>query len=215
MTTFSSLSDLVNITPMFTPTQFSQHHRIFRCLGLAGPPVLFSLNPSAGPTRQSHCCSSLSRNCRPAPVPVRRSAAARAPPARHSKPPPRPSSSLRHRTRSPTLAHAAPAPLLRSHSRAQAAPVPPTRRRSPPPSASLQAPASLLHSTAPLLLPRTSFQARFEVLCTLDSVHTRCSRNCHLGHFRRFRPYFARVCLHTLKHVLYLSFLILDTHVHI
>ena len=51
LTTFSSLSDLVNITPMFTPTQFSQHHRIFRCLGLAGPPVLFSLNPSAGPTR--------------------------------------------------------------------------------------------------------------------------------------------------------------------
>ena len=131
---------------MFTPTQFSQHHRIFRCLGLAGPPVLFSLNPSAGPTRQSHCCSSLSRNRRPAPVPVRRSAAARAPPARHSKPPPRPSSSLRRRSRTPTLAHAAPAPLLRSHSRAQAAPVPPTRRRSPPPSASLQAPASLLHT---------------------------------------------------------------------
>ena len=98
---------------MFTPTLVSQHHRNFRCLGLAGPPVLFSLNPSAGPTRQSHCCSSLSRNCRPAPVPVRRSAAARAPPARHSKPPPRPSSSLRHRTRSPTLAHAAPQPYAR------------------------------------------------------------------------------------------------------
>ena len=152
---------------MFTPTQFSQHHRIFRCLGLAGPPVLFSLNPSAGPTRQSHCCSSLSRNCRPAPVPVRRSAAARAPPARHSKPPPRPSSSLRRRPRSPTLAHAALALLLRSHTRAQAASVPPTRRRSPPPSASLQAPASLLHSTAPLLLPCTSLQAKFEVPSTL------------------------------------------------
>ena len=48
-TVFSSLSDLVNLTPVFTPTLVSQHHRIFRCLGLAGPPVLFSLNPSAGP----------------------------------------------------------------------------------------------------------------------------------------------------------------------
>ena len=95
---------------------------------MAGPHVLFSLNPSAGPTRQSHCFSSSSRNRRPAPTPVRRSAAARAPPARHSKPPPRLSSSLRRRPRTPTLAHAAPVPLLRSPTRAQAAPVPPTRR---------------------------------------------------------------------------------------
>ena len=165
-TVFLSFRSGQHYTGVYTDA-FSQYHRIFRCLGLAGPPVLFSLNLSAGPTRQSHCCSSLSRNCRPAPVPVRRSAAARAPPARHSKPPPRPSSSLRHRTRSPTLAHAAPALLLRSHTRAQAASVPPTRRRSPPPSASLQAPASLLHSTAPLLLPYTSLQAKFEVPSTL------------------------------------------------
>ena len=53
---------------------------------MAGPHVLFSLNPSAGPTRQSHCFSSSSRNRRPTPAPVRRSAAATpAPPLRHSK----------------------------------------------------------------------------------------------------------------------------------
>ena len=33
---------------------FSLNHRTFRCLGLAGPLVLFSLNSSADPTRQSH-----------------------------------------------------------------------------------------------------------------------------------------------------------------
>jgi len=66
---------------------FSLNHRTFRCLGLAGPLVLFSLNSFAGPTRQSHhCFSSSSRNRRPTPAPVSRSAAATpAPPLRYSK----------------------------------------------------------------------------------------------------------------------------------
>ena len=51
---------------MITPTVFSPNHRTFRCLGLAGPPDMFSLNPSAGPrVSLTHCFSSFSRNCRP------------------------------------------------------------------------------------------------------------------------------------------------------
>ena len=66
LTTFSSQPDLVKLKPVDTPMPISPNHRIFRCLGLAGPLVLFSLNSSAGPTRQSHTfVSSSSRNRRP------------------------------------------------------------------------------------------------------------------------------------------------------
>ena len=153
MTTLSTLSDLVNITPVKTPMHMYLHHRIFRCLGLAGPFVLFSLNSSAGPTRQSHrFVSSSSRNRRPCtrartPLRRRRSRAASSPlqaaaaPELSTAPPP---------ARDPT----SPALLLRSRSRAHAAPVPPTRRSSPPPMASPHArslscsdlPPTLVHS---------------------------------------------------------------------
>ena len=76
MTKFQFRTDSVNFAPMVTPMLFSLNHRTFRCLGLAGPLVLFSLNSSAGPTRQSHTfVSSSSRNRRPctrARTPLRR-----------------------------------------------------------------------------------------------------------------------------------------------
>ena len=68
---------------MVTPMLFSLHHRTFRCLGLAGHHVLFSLNASAGPTCQLHMLFLLPRELSPprrrcsSPV-RRRSAAARA-----------------------------------------------------------------------------------------------------------------------------------------
>ena len=103
---------------------FSLNHRTFRCLGLAGPLVLFSLNSSAGPTRQSHhCFSSSSRNRRPTPAPVSRSAAAT------------PAPPLRCRTR------AAPAPLRR----ARTAPAPTT---APPCAALLRASPAFQTSAA-------------------------------------------------------------------
>ena len=54
---------------------FSPNHRIFRCLGLAGPRVLFSLNSYAGPTRQLHTFFLLPRE--PPPL-THQTAAARA-----------------------------------------------------------------------------------------------------------------------------------------
>ena len=80
---------------MFTPTLVSQHHRIFRCLGLEGPPVLFSLNPSVGPRVSITVSLPPRETVAPITAPVRRSAAAT------------PASPLRCRTR------AAPAPLRR------------------------------------------------------------------------------------------------------
>jgi len=75
LTTFSSQSDLVKVTLVDTPMPFSPNHRIFRCLGLAGPLVLFPLNSSAGPTRQLHTFFLLSRE--PPPL-THQTAAARA-----------------------------------------------------------------------------------------------------------------------------------------
>ena len=146
MTTFSSLSDLVNITPMFTPTQFSQHHRIFRCLGLAGPPVLFSLNPSAGPTRQLHTVFLPPHETTAlVPAPVRRAAAAATP-----APPLRLSARALHFAAARARPHSSRTLLLRRCSAAARAPKPrlchpraAAHRRC---SASLQAPASLLHT---------------------------------------------------------------------
>ena len=77
LTTFQSRSNLVKLTPVITPTFFSPYHRTFRCLGLAGPLVLFSLNPSAGPrVSLTHCFSSSRETVALHPAPVRRSAAA-------------------------------------------------------------------------------------------------------------------------------------------
>ena len=148
---------------------------------MAGPPVLFSLNPSAGPTRQSPCFSSFSRNRRPASrarTPLRRrSRAACSPlqaavaPELFTAPPP----ALAH-TRARYSCAAAPQPFARP-SRACATHAPPlTTAVGLSPSASKPSPQYCSTSS-----PLHEFQARFGVLCTLDSVHKRCSRNCLLG----------------------------------
>ena len=88
---------------------FSPNHWIFRCLGLAGPRVLFSLNSSAGPTHQLHTFFLLPRE--PPPL-THQTAAART----HAAAAPRPF---------PRRACAAPA-LRLSHPRtARSAPAPP------------------------------------------------------------------------------------------
>ena len=138
LTTFSSQSDLVKVTPVDTPMPFSLNHRIFRCLGLAGPRVLFSLNSSAGPTRQLHTCFLLPRE--PPPL-THQTTAARAQLRRRAH--------SRRRRASPVST-----PRLR---RARTAPEPPARRplractaRScRPPSARHHA----QHSRSPALLP--------------------------------------------------------------
>jgi len=149
LTTFQSRSNLVKLTPVITPTFFSPYHRTFRCLGLAGPPVMFSLNPSAGPrVSLSLCFSSSSRNCRPAPrarTPLRRRHSRDAPPLPHARSscptsPPRHAPALAH---APRLCprHAAPpcAPLRRPH-------------RAPSPSTSSAAASQHLRTRVPLLL---------------------------------------------------------------
>ena len=132
LTTLSSQSDLVKVTPVDTPMPFSPNHRIFRCLGLAGPLVLFSLNSSAGPTRQLHTFFLLPRELPPL---THQTAAARA----HSR---------RRR--------ASPVSTLRLR-RARTTPEPPARlllractaRSRRPPSAHHHA----QHSRSPALLP--------------------------------------------------------------
>ena len=54
----------------------SLHHRTFRCLGLAGPPVMFSLDLSAGPRVSLTQYLFLLAKPPPSHTPVRRSAAA-------------------------------------------------------------------------------------------------------------------------------------------
>ena len=54
MTTFSTLSDLVNITPVKTPMHMYLHHRTFRCFRVGGTARFVSLIPPAGPACQPH-----------------------------------------------------------------------------------------------------------------------------------------------------------------
>ena len=159
---------------MITPTVFSPNHRTFRCLGLAGPPVMFSLDLSAGPrVSLTHCISSSSRNRRPAPAPVRRSAppllrrpsaAARAPllllfaVAPRATPAPR-----THRT----CAYAS-AALSRPAPRAAA--IPNQRRRNTFP----------ISTRAPLTYSRRC-QGSDPFPKLFVQAPSRCSRNCLLG----------------------------------
>ena len=137
---------------MITPTVFSPNHRTFRCLGLAGLPDMFSLNPSAGPhVSLSHRFSSSRETVALHPAPVRHSCAASPlPHARRSctaSPP-------RH---APTLVHA---PRLRP--RHAAPPCAPLRRphRAPSPSTSSAAASQHLRTRVPLLLCPTRAAAR-------------------------------------------------------
>ena len=174
---------------MITPTVFSPNHRTFRCLGLAGPPVMFSLNPSTGPrVSLTHCVSSSCETVALHPAPVRRSAAAT------------PAPPLRCRTR------AAPAPLSRRATdlapvhRLSRATEPRSRRPAPrlrrlqaadraPPSSSSSA-ACTAAPPAPLLPFAQAYKPNLKFLPPFARVHAKCSRNCHLG---RFRSCFARV----------------------
>ena len=54
MATFSTLSDLVNITPVKTPMHMYLHHRTFRCFRVGGPARFVSLIPPTGPACQPH-----------------------------------------------------------------------------------------------------------------------------------------------------------------
>ena len=191
MTTFHFRSDPVNVAPMVTPALFPLNHRTFRCLGLAGPPVLFSLNPSAGPRVSFTVFLPPRETVALHPAPVRRSAAAT------------PTPPLRCRTR------AAPAPLRRratDHApahRLSRAPEPRSRRPVPrlhrlqaadraPPSSSSSA-ACITAPPAPLLPIAQAYKTNLKFLPPFARVHAKCSRNCHLGRFRRFRPCFARI----------------------
>ena len=77
LTTFSSqIRSGQSYTGDYTDGLFSKPSD-FRCLGLAGPPVMFSLNPSAGPrVSLTHCFSSSRETVALHPALVRRSAAA-------------------------------------------------------------------------------------------------------------------------------------------
>ena len=115
---------------------FSLNRRTFRCLGLAGPPDMFSLNLSAGPrVSLTHCSSSFSRNRRPHTRPY----AAPPPPL------PRRPTTAAH---APLLLHFAAAP--RASARARAAPAPAPRcaaLRCPAPPAPR---AAAFHAAPPL-----------------------------------------------------------------
>ena len=151
---------------------------------MAGPPVMFSLNPSAGP-RVSLTPVSLPPRETAAlhPAPVRRRHSCAAPSLPHARrsctaSPPR----HRPRARSPPLARARVTLLLRRCSAALRAPKPhlchPRAAIAVGLSPCASRPSPQYCSTSS---PSHEFQARFGVLCTLDSVHTRCSRNCLLG----------------------------------
>jgi len=148
---------------------------------LAGPPDMFSLNPSAGPrVSLTHCFSSSRETVALHPAPVRRSAAAT------------PAPPLRCRTR------AAPAPLRRRA----------TRQRSRTRRACARATASHVqrrrfaappHARSSAPLPYSSRSKGSVPLPTpLDQAHSRCSRNCLLGFFFDFFPDLQGYDLYTL-----------------
>jgi len=197
LTTFQSRSNLVKLTPVITPTFFSPYHRTFRCLGLAGPLVLFSLNSFRGPTRQSQSlflfllaklppCTPRPYAAPPPPLPRRPSTAARA----------------------QLLPNFAAAP--RASARARAAPVPAPRcaaLRSPAPPAPRAVAfheqrrrfAAPPHARSPAPLPYSSRSRSSVSLPTpLDQAHSRCSRNCLLGFFFDFFPDLQGYDLYTL-----------------
>ena len=143
LTTFQSRSDLVKLTPVITPTFFSPYHRTFRCLGLAGPLVLFSLNSSAGPTRHCHTTVFIFlANRRPRAAAAPRPYAAAQPPLAHNStvPPPSPCSATARALQ--RRARAAPAPRP-CRACATCAPLT-TRRRHPSLAPPPTAPARLL-----------------------------------------------------------------------
>ena len=195
MTTFSTLSDLVNITPVKTPMHLYLHHRIFRCLGLAGPLVLFSLNPSAGPTRQLHSVFLPPREtAAPAPPPVRRRRAR----ALHCKPPPLlllcAASRARSHNRAPLLLRRCSAATLAPP---YSAPTPPASRR---PRAAVILVQRRLHRCSSCSTPShcTSLQAKFEVPSTLCPSARQVFEELPLRPFSSFSSLFCKGMAYTL-----------------
>ena len=132
LTTFSSQSDLVKVTPVITPMLFSLDHRNFRCFRVGGPARPVSLNLSAGPASQSLFFLLPRETAAPAPAssPVRRTAAAAPLHRRPLAPPPPPElcSAAAH-----ALLHRPHAASHAQHPHARAASFPQRRRSSPPP----------------------------------------------------------------------------------
>ena len=176
MTTLSTLSDLVNITPVKTPMHMYLNHRIFRCLGLAGPHVLFSLNPSAGPTRQLHTLFRLPREPSPRATAAPRPYAAAQPPLAHnsSAPPPLPCSATARALQ--RRACAAPAPCLRHLCAADHAP-PPSKSSVVACSASTPSPHAV-HLHPPLGSPHAQGTELTVPLPPCALLHSRCSTDC-------------------------------------
>ena len=148
LTKFQSRLDLVKLTPVTTPTVFSLHHRTFRCLGLAGPPVMFSLNPFAGPRV----------SLTPVSLPPRETAALH--PRPYAAPPPPLLRRLSAAARAPLLHRFAAAPQTARPSHARAAllracaacaPLT-TRRRHPSPAPPPAEPARLLRAPCTSIL---------------------------------------------------------------
>jgi len=214
LTTFQSRSNLVKLTPVITPTFFSPYHRTFRCLGLAGPLVLFSLNSFRGPTRQSQSlflfllaklppCTPRPYAAPPPPLPRRPSTAARA----------------------QLLPNFAAAP--RASARARAAPVPAPRcaaLRSPAPPAPRAVAfheqrrrfAAPPHARSPAPLPYSSRSKGSVSLPTpFDQAHSRCSRNCLLGLSSISSLICKGMTFTPCCKVKFLSYIILCTHVYI
>ena len=198
LTMFSSQSDLVKVTPVFTPMPMSLHHRTFRCFRVDGPACPVLIIQPAGPACQPHS-SLLHANSRaraPAPPPVRRRRAR----ARHSKPPPLPIScaaaplplarNSAARTQPPlplSRGNAALAPCLR-HPRSASHP---PRRCSPsPPGRLLLSTYVQLPSDTNALDSRTFFRPPHPLV----RVHARCSRNCLLGFFFDFFSTDSQIC---------------------
>ena len=175
---------------------FSPNHRTFRCLGLAGPPVLFSLNPSACPRVSFTVFLPPGETVALHPVPVRRSAAAT------------PAPPLRCRTR------AAPAPLRRratDHApahRLSRAPEPRSRRPVPrlrrlqaadraPPSSSSSA-ACIAAPPAPLLPIAQAYKPNLKFLPPFCPSARQVFEELPLRPFSSFSSLFCKGMAYTL-----------------
>ena len=215
---FNSQSDLVKVTPVFTPMLFSLNHRNFRCFRVSGPECPVSLIPPAGPACQPLF---LLFSTRTAALGLSLSTTRTPPPPRQC---------------SPLLTAAAAGP---QHRRLRTAPPPHARRcrasPAPAPGQRLTAPclrrpqacaAACLHCRQRVLLdlarvaPPAPLHARgFEPCSELSPplfwVHSRCSRNCLLGCFFDFFPDLQGYDLHTRWHVKFFWFIIFCTHAHI
>ena len=188
---FNSQSNLVKVTPVFTPMLFSLNHRNFRCLRVGGPARPVSLIPPAGPACQPlfllfstrTTALGLSLSTTRTPPPPRQcspllTAAAAGPQRRRLRTAPPPHARRRRTSPAPAprsaCARATTAPRLRRRYAAAA----PLRRRTPLPAT----PAHLPHT------PTRVHSRPFQVLSTLDSSAHKVFEELPLRLFLRFLP---------------------------